>query len=124
MRLLIGSTNVAANKNPYDLRKECREEDQDALCYPQIQSIVEWLNATSTKLALGVDPALNFTATNLDVNAAFYRSGQAMLNSAALLVPLVNSGVRLMAYAGDVGMSPFPINLSFPFLSLTDRWVY
>ncbi|KAI0095179.1 Alpha/Beta hydrolase protein [Irpex rosettiformis] len=34
-------------------------------------------------------------------NQAFYSSGQAMYNSAALLPELVNSGVRLLAYAGD-----------------------
>ena len=94
---------AAANKNPYDLRKECHEEDGDALCYPQVRSIVAWLNSTATKSALGVDPGLSFVATNFDINSAFYKNGQAMLNSAALLIPLVNSGVRLMAYAGDVG---------------------
>lgn len=67
-----------------------------------------------------VDPALNFTATNFDVNAAFYRNGQAMLNSAALLVPLVNSGIRLMTYAGGRRYVSLPHAL---LLSLTE-WVY
>ena len=93
---------TASGKNPYDQREDCRDKES-GLCYPEFQFIGEWLNRTSTKRALGVDPDHDFKISNTDVQMAFYKKGQAMLNSAALLVPLVNNGIRLLAYAGDVG---------------------
>ena len=64
-----------------------------------------FLNSTETKKALGVDARHNFVLTNSTVNEAFYNTGQALHNSAALLPELVNSGLRLMAYAGVAGMT-------------------
>ena len=75
----------------------------DNLCYDELTAISKYLNSTKTKQALGVDSNLDFQLTNTTVNEAFYKSGQAMHNSAALLPELVDNGVRLMAYAGDVG---------------------
>ena len=93
---------LASGKNPYDQREDCRDTES-GLCYPEFQSIAHYLNATSTKRAIGVDPDLNFQIVNRDVQGAFYAKGQALLNSATLLTPLVNKGIRLLAYAGDVG---------------------
>jgi cathepsin A (carboxypeptidase C) len=75
----------------------------DNLCYDELTAVSKYLNSTKTKQALGVDPDLEFQLTNTTVNTAFYKSGQAMHNSAALLPELVDSGIRLMAYAGDTG---------------------
>ncbi|GJE85299.1 peptidase S10 serine carboxypeptidase [Phanerochaete sordida] len=87
--------------NVYDLRKPC-DESPGGLCYSEFNAIELWLNKTSTKLELGVDPDYTFRTTNPDVQFPFYHKGQALLNSAALLVPLINHGIRLLAYAGDV----------------------
>lgn len=91
-----------SGKNPYDLRQNCSATG-DNLCYDQLDAAVKYLNSTETKLALGVDPDLDYQLTNGTINEAFYKTGQAMHNSASLLPELVNSGVRLMAYAGDTG---------------------
>ena len=76
---------------------------QGGMCYEELDNIAIFLNSTETKSALGVNPNHNFVLTNETVNEAFYNSGQAMHNSAALLPELINSGIRLMTYAGDVG---------------------
>lgn len=108
----------ASGKNPYDIREDCRDTDS-GLCYPEFQGIGEWLNRTSIKKALGVDANYDFKVVNTEVQAGFYYKGQAMLNSAALLIPLVNKGIRLLAYAGDVGEAT---NLHCIFgVLLTDR---
>ncbi|EKM57659.1 uncharacterized protein PHACADRAFT_138896 [Phanerochaete carnosa HHB-10118-sp] len=90
-----------SGKNVYDLRKSC-DETPLGLCYAEFDDIAAWLNKTSTKRALGVDPDYNFQMVNTGVQVPFYYKGQAMLNSAALLAPLVDRGIRLLAYAGDV----------------------
>lgn len=95
---------LVTGKNPYDLRQNCTDMG-DNLCYDDLAGVHNFLNLTETKLALGVDPDFNFQLTNTTVNQAFYSSGQAVHNSAALLPELVNSGVRLLAYAGDTGAS-------------------
>ena len=74
------------------------------MCYDDLAAVGKYLNSTKTKLALGVDPGHNLQLSKATINAAFYNTGQALHNSAALLPELVNSRVRLMAYAGDTGM--------------------
>jgi cathepsin A (carboxypeptidase C) len=93
---------LETGKNPYDMRKQC-DDRASGLCYPEFTDIEKWLNSTSVKCALGVDPTYNFATVNSHVQMPFYYKGQATLNSAALLTPLVNKGIRLLAYAGDVG---------------------
>lgn len=87
-------------RNVFDLRTAC-DDDAGELCYAELREGAVWLNRTSTKRALGVDPDFDFRALNPDVRQAFYSKGQAMLDSAALLAPLVDRGVRVLAYAGD-----------------------
>ncbi|KAJ3556355.1 hypothetical protein NM688_g2075 [Phlebia brevispora] len=87
-------------KNPYDIREECNITET-TLCYPEFDPISRWLNRTETKVALGVDPAYDFQVINNTVAESFYYQGQAMLNSASLLPGLINSGVRVLAYAGN-----------------------
>lgn len=95
---------AASGKNPYDLRRNCSLATQGTACYEELDDISAFLNSTKTKKALGVDAGHNFVLSNDTVSEAFYNSGQALHNSAALLPELVNSGIRLMTYAGDVGM--------------------
>lgn len=86
-------------KNPYDLRMDC---DPDAeICYPELDWTAIYMNSTAVKKAIGADPGVTFKTCNMDVNAGFYKQGQAMLNSAALLPELINHGIRVMAYAGN-----------------------
>ncbi|KAF9036830.1 carboxypeptidase C [Panaeolus papilionaceus] len=92
--------------NPYDVRRKCnRAENADGpLCYKQMGWIETWMNTPSNKAALGVNPELTFASCNTDVNQAFTMNGDGMHNSAALLPELVNSGIRLLVYAGNADM--------------------
>jgi cathepsin A (carboxypeptidase C) len=61
-----------------------------------------YLNYPSVKAELGVNPKLEFTTCNVEVNQAFTLNGD-WRNSALLLPELVNGGVRLLVYAGNAG---------------------
>lgn len=63
-----------------------------------------WMNDPRHKAALGVNPELDFQSCNMDVNQAFFGQGDGMHNSAALLPPLIEDGVRLLVYAGNADM--------------------
>ena len=82
----------------------CSEEAEDA-CYIQFNWIDDYLNRTSTKKAIGVPSNVSFTLINKDVNTAFHARGDSVRNSAVLLPELINSGVRLLVYAGMAGAS-------------------
>ena len=65
--------------------------------------MTQFLNSTATKKALGANVDIDYVVTNITINTAFYKNGQAMRNTAALLPNLINNGIRVMAYAGDTG---------------------
>lgn len=65
--------------------------------------IEAWMNNADNKKALGVPASLTFQSCNMDVNQAFFSQGDGMKNSAALLPPLIEDGVRLLVYAGNAG---------------------
>lgn len=91
---------VASGLNPYDLRKICK--NPSSLCYEEMDWVSEWLNKPHVRRELGVDSSpIQFLNCNMTTNAGFYAQGQAMHNSAALLPPLVNTGMRLLVFAGD-----------------------
>ncbi|KAI0800534.1 alpha/beta-hydrolase [Fomes fomentarius] len=91
---------AASGLNPYDLRKICK--NPSGLCYEEIDWVSEWLNKPHVRRELGVDSSpVQFMNCNMTTNAGFYAQGQAMHNSAALLPPLVNAGMRLLVFAGD-----------------------
>lgn len=72
-------------------------------CYTEFDWIEEYLNRTSTKKALGIDPSISFVLISNDVHEAFSKSGDMIRNSAPLLPELVNDGIRLLVYAGMAG---------------------
>ena len=80
-----------------------RAKDGD-LCYKQMDWIDTWMNDPKNKKALGVNPELDFESCNMEVNQAFFGQGDGMHNSAALLPPLIEDGVRLLVYAGNADM--------------------
>ena len=105
--------------NPYDSRRSwCAltiiyaltnpepsgcSEDNPTECYYEFGWITTYLNKTSTKKAIGLDPKTPFTLINFEVNAAFHKRGDSARNSAALLPELIADGVRLLVYAGVMG---------------------
>ncbi|KAJ1424394.1 Alpha/Beta hydrolase protein [Ochromonadaceae sp. CCMP2298] len=83
--------------NPYDIRVPCGESD---LCY-DFTNIETYLNLNSTREALGVSSKVESWQTcNNAVNALF--AGDWMHNFQQVLQPLLEGGVRVLIYAGDV----------------------
>lgn len=87
--------------NPYDVRKKCNPDENGEICYKEMKLVDKWLNLPEIKKALGVNPKLNFSSVNMDVNQAFFAQGDGSRDSAKLLPELVNDGVRLLVYAGN-----------------------
>ncbi|KIP04923.1 hypothetical protein PHLGIDRAFT_31123 [Phlebiopsis gigantea 11061_1 CR5-6] len=90
--------------NLYDVRRTCDRAKDGDLCYKQMEWIDTWMNDPKNKKALGVNPQLDFQSCNMDVNQAFFGQGDGMHNSAKLLPPLLEDGVKLLVYAGDADM--------------------
>lgn len=79
-------------------------ETTDGICYEAMEWVQEWMNTPHVKRELGVDSSpVKFVHCNTTTNNGFYLQGQATRNSAALLAPLVNDGMRLLVFAGDTG---------------------
>ncbi|KAF9041173.1 Alpha/Beta hydrolase protein [Rhodocollybia butyracea] len=67
--------------NPYDVRRKCDRAKDGDLCYREMNGVAIFMNDQKNKVTLG----------------------DGMHNSALLLPPLVNDGVRLLVYAGNAG---------------------
>ncbi|KIM82260.1 hypothetical protein PILCRDRAFT_820643 [Piloderma croceum F 1598] len=90
--------------NPYDARRTCDPQKDGQLCYKQMGWIDVWLNDPKHKAELGVDPQLKFESCNMAINQAFLLQGDSMHNTPLLLTDLINTGVRLLVYAGNADM--------------------
>lgn len=83
----------------------CGLED-DTQCYVELGWLEEYMNLPDVRKALGVDArALDFVACDNDTNWRFMLHGDGMRDSKSLLTELVDEGVRLLVYAGNVGES-------------------
>src|SRR5258708_16189928 len=60
-----------------------------------------YLNNAIVKHDLGVNPETEFKSCNMEVNQAFMAQADGMHNSASVLPELLESGVRLLVYAGE-----------------------
>lgn len=89
--------------NWYDLRKKCNAADRPEHCYQRTPWVETWMNNPKVKAALGVDPERSFRSFNMDMNREFNMRGEGVKNAAKLLPELINSGVRLLVYAGKAG---------------------
>lgn len=91
----------------YDARLKCdRAEDKDGpLCYKQTHWVDNWMNNDVHKAILGVHPGLNFTSCDNSITFDFLLHGDGMYPTYRLLPELVNSGIRLLVYAGKAGES-------------------
>lgn len=132
-RNLMPST-VETGLNPYDVRKKwyvqspfislCpqaylfasdRDRSKDGpLCYKEMTWIETFLNDPSVKKTLGVPSQVDFESCNMGVGEAFHGQGDGMKNSAVLLGPLIDDGIRLLVYAGNAdAMCNYMVRLSF-----------
>jgi len=87
-----------SGKNPYDVRKDC---EGNSLCYPLLDSIEKYLNREDVKRKLGVDPGIRYKSCNHDVNFRFSMAGDWMHPYHQLVPKLLESGIRVLVYAGD-----------------------
>ncbi|KAJ7022403.1 serine carboxypeptidase [Mycena alexandri] len=93
-----------ANRNFYDVRMPCNRTE-NPLCYEEIDWVENYMNLPEVKKALGVDPrAPEYTACNMEMNQDFALQGDGMRNTKKLLTEIVDEGIRLLVYAGNVDM--------------------
>ncbi|KAK4058376.1 hypothetical protein OIO90_000534 [Microbotryomycetes sp. JL221] len=88
--------------NPYDVRMKCDREGEDGpLCYKEMQWIETYMNQADVKKALGVASDKTFQSCNMQINQAFTFNGDVAHNTAALIPPLLEDGIRVGIYAGE-----------------------
>ncbi|GAA5884563.1 hypothetical protein JCM6882_005300 [Rhodosporidiobolus microsporus] len=88
--------------NPYDIRRKCDRNGEDGpLCYKQMQWIETYMNQPDVRKELGASPDRTFESCNGQVNQAFQFQGDVAHNTAALIPPLLEDGIRFLIYAGD-----------------------
>ncbi|KAK0533649.1 hypothetical protein OC842_002904 [Tilletia horrida] len=92
-----------SGKNLYDVRRTCdRAEDKDGpLCYKQMEWIDVFMNKPETKKMFGAPASREFQSCNMEINRAFQMHGDSVHNSAALIPPMVEDGIRFLIYAGE-----------------------
>lgn len=87
--------------NLYDVRRRCDRERDGDLCYPEMDWIETLMNKPEIKKQLGVPASIDFQSCNMELNQQFMMQGDSLVNSAELLPPLLESGVRVLVYAGE-----------------------
>ncbi|RKP39608.1 Alpha/Beta hydrolase protein [Dimargaris cristalligena] len=83
--------------NPYDVREPC---ESGGLCYPIIGAIEKYLNRPEVKAELGADVE-KYQGCNMNVNMGFNLAGDWMKPYMRYLPELLESGIRILVYAGD-----------------------
>jgi len=63
--------------------------------------IETYLNRPEIKKELGVPSSLTFASCNMKINQDFLLNGDGMHYAGALLVPLVDAGIRVLLYNGE-----------------------
>lgn len=67
--------------------------------------IETYMNNYTIKQELGVSTDTKFSSCNMNVNQAFFTQGDGSRNSALVIPELLESGIRLLVYAGNAGTS-------------------
>ncbi|KAF7364960.1 Carboxypeptidase [Mycena venus] len=94
-----------AKRNIYDIRIPCDPAVDPPMCYEEIDWMNEYMALPEVKKALGVDPrAPEFVSCNDQLNFGFMLHGDGMRNTKGLVTELVDEGIRLLVYAGNVDM--------------------
>ncbi|KAI0763992.1 carboxypeptidase C [Trametes elegans] len=96
---------MQTGRNVYDVRRSCDRSKDGDLCYKELQWIETWMNLPEIKRALGVNPSLDFASCNMEINQGFAMQGDGARNRAKLLPELLESGIRVLIYAGDADMA-------------------
>ncbi|KAL4788876.1 Alpha/Beta hydrolase protein [Aspergillus venezuelensis] len=86
------------HRNPYDFRRECADPPK---CYSELYHIDEYLNRTDIKEAMGVEDHLSFAGLSNEVLQKWDDLGDLWRPSDKHVNYLLNSGIRVLIYAGD-----------------------
>ncbi|KAJ6536304.1 Alpha/Beta hydrolase protein [Mycena capillaripes] len=93
---------AGAKRNLHDIRLPC-ETNPD--CYEEDNWVDEYMNRLDVRTALGVDPrAPEFVGCNNDMIVEFMSQGDGMRDTKSVVPELVDEGIRLLVYAGNVDM--------------------
>ncbi|PRQ73141.1 Alpha/Beta hydrolase fold [Rhodotorula toruloides] len=87
--------------NPYDIRKKCDRSKDGDLCYKEMGWIETYMNDPEVRRQLGAAKDVTFASCNMQVNQAFQLNGDVSKNTAALIPPLLEDGIRFLIYAGS-----------------------
>ncbi|ORY32966.1 peptidase S10, serine carboxypeptidase [Neocallimastix californiae] len=85
-------------RNVYDVRTNCEDGD---LCYSIMDDINTYLNRDDVKEILGVDASMEYKSCNMQINLDFLTAGDWMLPYVNFLPDILESGTRVLVYAGD-----------------------
>ncbi|OQR97567.1 serine protease family S10 [Thraustotheca clavata] len=99
---LIDPLFLDSARNPYDIRMPCGG-GQSLGCY-DFSHIEAFLNSPGVMDKLGVDPAkvVEWQECNFDINARFGNDWMKVYSQ--YVPPLLESGIRVMIYAGDADL--------------------
>ncbi|KAG6864720.1 hypothetical protein C0991_007673 [Blastosporella zonata] len=97
----FSNTFYATGKNPYDISNNC-EGEPDELCYPVTGHISRYLNSTSTRSLLGVDPSIGtYSMCSGPVSTAFAQSNDQQTPGTPFHIEaLLERKVRVLIYVG------------------------
>ncbi|KAI9496665.1 Alpha/Beta hydrolase protein [Zychaea mexicana] len=91
----------STDRNDFDIRLKCQRESE--LCYNITDSVNVWANKLKTRQELGVDPSKGvFTTCNDKIAYRFALSGDMIISYAPQVIEALESGVRVLVYAGDM----------------------
>ncbi|KLO15312.1 alpha/beta-hydrolase [Schizopora paradoxa] len=94
------NTYASSGRNPYDMTLRCAE-NHDVDCYPEQPDIETFLSQKWVQKEIGVDPSFgNFSSISMNVNFAFWASGDPLYQNSHYLAELLERGVRVLIYAG------------------------
>lgn len=89
-------------RNPYDIRKRCIPDEEGGENCMKDSDLTSWLNSTRVKNAFGVDSNVTFKPVNYELEAAFDANGEIGYPSDFLVTRLLDAGVRVLIYAGNM----------------------
>ncbi|EGZ17081.1 hypothetical protein PHYSODRAFT_502569 [Phytophthora sojae] len=96
---------LRAHRNPYDIRQKCQTSLSNATkCMLKVPKIKAYLDLPKVREFLGVHPSrTEWILLNRTINAAFFSapSFSGYLSMGGKLANLLNSGLRVLLYAGD-----------------------
>ncbi|KAG6844880.1 hypothetical protein H0H87_002825, partial [Tephrocybe sp. NHM501043] len=98
----LANSFYTTGKNPYDISKNC-EGEPDELCYPVTGHISKFLNSTSTRSLLGVDPSVPtpYSMCSSPVSQAFaLTDDQKTPGTPFHIEALLERKVRVLIYVG------------------------